>query len=68
MFHFFTEFPNAFGLLESVFRAIVNRLRSCPPCFLSAVFMAVWRACTPFFLADWPEFFGQEVIVEKITI
>ena len=40
----FTEFPTAFGLLESVFRAIVNRSRACPPLFLPAVFVADWRA------------------------
>ena len=37
----------SFGLLESVFREIVNRSRvyprTCPPLFLSAVFVAEWR-------------------------
>ena len=53
--------PRCIGLLESVFRAIVNRSRvypplaglsavflvrrlSCPPSFLSAVFVAEWRS------------------------
>jgi hypothetical protein len=37
---FFTEFPSAFGLLESVFRAIVNSSRVYPPLAgLPAVFL-----------------------------
>jgi len=35
---------SAFSLLESVFRGIVNRSRACPPLFLSAIFVADWRA------------------------
>jgi hypothetical protein len=31
----------------SVFRAIVNRSRACPPLFLSAIFVAEWRTGGP---------------------
>jgi hypothetical protein len=64
LYFIFYRIPNLIGLLESVFRAIVNRLRACPPLlwrvyplfFLSAVFMAEWRSgglarrysCPPF--------------------
>jgi len=40
----------AFGLLESVFRVIVNRSMVYPPLAgLPAVFVADWRACPPLF-------------------
>jgi len=40
----FYRIPKCVGLLESVFKAIVNRSRACPPSFLSAVFVADWMA------------------------
>ena len=40
----FYRIPYCIGLLESVFRAIVNRSKACPPFFLPVVFVAEWRA------------------------
>ena len=59
------------GLLESVFRAIVNRSKVYPPLAgLSAVFLEgspdvflVRRLCGG--LEDWNEFFGVEVICQE---
>ena len=62
------------GLLKSVFRAIVNRSRACPPQADLPAVILVRRLCggleglSAVFLEGWPEFFGEEVIVLKIKI
>jgi len=57
LYSMFQRIPSCVGLLELVFRAIINRSRACPlafwrvypPFFLSAVFMAEWRVYPPFY-------------------
>ena len=59
----FYRIPKCTGLLESVFGAIVNRLRACPPLFLSAVFVADWRAGPPSLWRACPPLFWRAALL-----
>ena len=61
----FLENSLCIGTLESVFRAIVNRLRVYPP--------SLWQSgglegLPAVIMAGWTEFFGEEVVVARIKI
>jgi len=51
------------GLLESAFRAIVNRSRACPPLAGLPAVILVRQFCGG--LESWSEFFGEEVVVAR---